>query len=239
MSIDRQTEKNRIESTSSNWSSLDAEFAHVINHTYLTLKPYFKGSSCLELGSADGGMTQFLVDDFQEVVSVDGSESFVSRLKERNIPNLTAITSFFEDLSLDQEFDTVILSHILEHVDNPVEILKIAKRYTKKGGVILIDVPNADSFHRLIGVEMGMLPQKDALNETDVKLGHRRVYTVDLMKEHIRLSGMKLQHWGGHFLKVLSAGQMKDFSPQLMDAFYNVGRYTPLHAAEIYFVCTH
>jgi 2-polyprenyl-3-methyl-5-hydroxy-6-metoxy-1,4-benzoquinol methylase len=41
-----------------------------------------------------------------------------------------------------------MLTHILEHVDDPVQVLKIAKKFLKEDGVLIADVPNAHSLHR-------------------------------------------------------------------------------------------
>jgi len=42
-------------------------------------------------------------------------------------------------------FDIVTIYHVLEHVDNPSEILKEIKRILKKGGTLIIGVPNTNS----------------------------------------------------------------------------------------------
>jgi SAM-dependent methyltransferase len=171
-------------------------------------------------------------------MAVDGSPKFVDQLTALGHPNLVARCSLFEELVCDTKFETVLLAHILEHVDNPVEIIRVGKKHVADGGVILIDVPNADSFHRLAGVRMGLLKKKDDLNETDHKLGHRRVYTVELMKKHIETAELRIREWGGCFLKTVSNAQMEEsWTREMMDAYFELGREFPGNAAEIFFVC--
>ena len=231
-------EKERLNNISDYWSSKTGVNSTFVTFSYKALQPFFRRDSCLELGSADGQMTQYLVQDFDKVVAVDGSQRFINELSQLKIKNLETVCSLFEEYKSGERFDTVIMSHILEHVDNPVEIISIGKRYLKPGGVLLIDVPNARSFHRIAAVEMGLLTKIDDLNETDLMLGHRRVYTSDLMKEHIKLAGLRLIHWGGHFLKTVSNKQIEEsWNDDMMKAYFEVGKSFPDYCAEIYFVC--
>ena len=39
-------------------------------------------------------------------------------------------------------FDVVILNHTLEHLEDPVSVLKKVKEVLKKGGIVFVDVPN-------------------------------------------------------------------------------------------------
>lgn len=231
-------EKERLDNISTYWSSKTGVNSVFVTLSYKALRPFFKGQTCLELGSADGQMTQYLVNDFDRVVAVDGSQKFIDELNEKGIKNLEAVCSLFEGYETKDKFDTVVMAHILEHVDNPIEIIAIGKKFLKPGGVLLIDVPNARSFHRLAAVEMGMLKVTDELNETDHMLGHRRVYTSDLMKDHIRQAGLKVVHWGGHFLKTVSNKQMEEsWNEEMMNAYFEVGKRFPDNCAEIFFVC--
>ncbi|MEX2426040.1 MAG: class I SAM-dependent methyltransferase [Thermomicrobiaceae bacterium] len=51
-----------------------------------------------------------------------------------------------------ESFDTVLLSHVLEHLPSPVTTIAEVRRVLKPGGVIIIWVPNAASFAaRLLG----------------------------------------------------------------------------------------
>ena len=91
------------------------------------------------------------------------------------------------------------MEHILEHVDEPVNLIKKAKNWLVDDGVILIGVPNAFSIHRLAAVKMGLLKSPFELNERDFKLGHQRVYSLDALENDIYKANLKIIEKGGIF----------------------------------------
>lgn len=73
----------------------------LIQRRYEHLSQYFAGKCCLELGSAEGSGTPYLLDSFDEVTIVDGSKDALrSVAKKLASPKLTAVHSYFEDLDL-------------------------------------------------------------------------------------------------------------------------------------------
>lgn len=44
-------------------------------------------------------------------------------------------------------FDVVTMYHVLEHVPRPLEVMGLVKRIVKRGGLVVIEVPNAGGLH--------------------------------------------------------------------------------------------
>ena len=231
-------EKNNLNKVSK-WYRTQDFYANLVNYCFLTFKPYFKQNSCLELGCADGLMTAHLVKCFKKVVAIDGSEKFCDLTKNRiKSPNLEVICSLFEEFETEECYHTIIMAHILEHLDNPVMLMKRVKSWLKNNGVILIDVPCADSIHRQAAVKMGLLKKVDELNDYDKKLGHKRVYKWETLQKDIIKAGLKIVKMGGIFLKPLTNAQIGEwFTREMIDAFFELGKDYPKIAAEIYAVC--
>jgi len=234
-----KNENQRLNNVSKWYSSRKGLDSRLVLYRARTLLPYFKGSTVLELGCADGLMTEMLVSHFKSVVAVDGSAKFCKITRDRiKVDNLEVVCCLFEELKLNQKFDTIIMAHILEHVEKPNLIISRAKTWLKDGGVILVDVPNADSIHRQAGVKMGLLKRNNELNELDKKLGHRRVYTLKTLQKDIKKTGLNIKVVGGVFLKPFTNSQIKKWwSEEMMDAFYELGKEYQEIAAEIYIVC--
>lgn len=210
----------------------------LIKKRYEHLSQYFRGKTCLELGVGDGSGTGFLVDKFKYVTVVDGSEDAIHNISEK-YPETNRFITNFEDLSFPKfvQFQTIILAHVLEHVDSPKDLLEKAYSFLAPGGVLIVDVPNGDSIHRQLGVELGLLNKRYDLNETDISIGHKRVYSYEefimqILSLPIKPAQVK---FGGMFLKVLSETQSeKVFTEEQLDAFFEIGAANPEIAAEIY-----
>lgn len=211
----------------------------LIKRRYKYLEKFFIGNSCLELGIAEGTGVDNLLERFGDVTVVDGSKKAIDSIKEKyKNTQLNAEHSYFEEMDLgNKKFDTILMAHILEHVDDPSVVIKKACEYLSPRGVMIIDVPNGNSLHRQVGVKMGLLKKSTDLNEADLSIGHQRVYTPESFKEEIKSAGMKTVELGGMFIKVVSNSQTeKVFDDKQLEAFFKVGVDNPGIAAEIYAV---
>lgn len=210
-----------------------------MSYTGKYLLESLKGPRILEMGCADGAMTSLLAEFFPDVTAVDGSAELIAKARKKagDRKNLTFVNAMFEEIDLEPNFDTVLQAHILEHVENPVEVLSIGRRLLAPGGLLVAQVPNANSVHRMIGVKMGIIETVTSLSGQDLKLGHRRVYTMQNLKKDAESAGLTVVNEGGYFLKPLSNSQMESWDNRLLDAFFELGRALPDIAAEIYVVC--
>lgn len=202
------------------------------------LLPRLRGPRILELGCAEGGMTKLLAEHFPHVVSVDGSPLLIERARQNTASDrVTFSCSLLEDFEPEGRFSSVLMSCILEHVHEPVFLLRRARNWLTEKGHIHIVVPNADALNRRVGKAMGMLKRLDELHERDLRMGHQRVYSRLTLAADIEASGLRVVWWDGIFLKPLSDGQMGGWDKKLLDAFFEVGRELPEYCAEIYAEC--
>jgi SAM-dependent methyltransferase len=214
--------------------NIDYEQAHFV---YESIRPYFNGKSALELGPASGYMTKYLVNDFEILHLVEGSKELLSQITD--YPNIFKHCSMFEDFKTDLKFETIIMSHVLEHNEKPIEVLAQIKNWLKDDGVFIVAVPNSKSLHRLVAVKMGLLPTEYALNERDHSLGHYRVYDLDKLSQDLISAGFKIIYTGGSFLKPLPNSQIEQYwSNEMVRGFYEVGKQFPGNCAEIFAVCS-
>ena len=193
----------------------------------------------LEVGAADGFMTEMIVKKVGEknVVVVEASEEYARKLKKA-FPKVEVHNKFVEEFDDTRKFETIIASHVLEHVKEPVVFLESLKGLVKKRGKILLSVPNANSFHRLLGVEMGMLEKTTQLNEADKKIGHYRVYDGELLREHVEASGLRVMKMSGSFCKFLSNSQLEEqVDRELWRGFCGMGKKFPEQAADLFCIC--
>ncbi len=209
--------------------------ARLMNFRYETIKPYFRGPHGLEIGSADGLMTQRLLGHFEELHVVEPVAKYTENI--RKLPRVVVHNCLFEDFDHQEKFDTVLMCHVLEHVDNPIELLEKASRVVRDDGRVIITVPNADSIHRHIGLKMGLLQTLDELNDTDRRIGHKRVYFFKSLRDHVEKAGLKTTKKLGFFVKFLSNAQMESMDESLVQALYEISDSFKDHCSSIGFVC--
>jgi 2-polyprenyl-3-methyl-5-hydroxy-6-metoxy-1,4-benzoquinol methylase len=199
---------------------------------------FWKGRRCLELGPAEGVMTPHLHRAFPDLTLVDGVEAFCASLRLR-FPTATVIRSLFEDFRPTALFDTLVLGHVLEHVENPVDLLRKAGSWLAPGGIICCAVPNSRSLHRQAAVLLRILDTERSLNPTDVHHGHRRVYDPESFRADFLAADLRVQFFGGYWIKPLSNRQMEaEWTPEMIGAFMQLGERYPDIAAEIIIIAT-
>jgi len=204
---------------------------------YPFLRPHFRGRTCLELGPATGYMTRLLVKDFGRVTAVEGSGELLAQIPD--FANLEKVHALFEDFSPAVSFDTVMMNHVLEHIEKPVALLRRIRGWMAPEGVLILGVPNAQSFHRLAAVHMGLLESEYAMNERDRELGHYRVYDLERLRAEAEDAGYSIIHEGGTFLKFLSNAQIETvMDDRILEAYHRLGAGFAKHCAEVFLVLT-
>src|SRR5208283_402243 len=106
---------------------------------------------------------------------VEGAETFCQAIRERH-PEVEVVHCLFEDYAPPCGYQNIILGHVMEHVENPVALLRRVRTWLAPGGRIMAAVPNSRSLHRQGATLMGLLPFEEAMNERDLHYGHRRIY---------------------------------------------------------------
>lgn len=114
---------------------------------------FCKGGRLLDIGCSTGDFLDQIGEsgkkDQWELFGVEISEYAASLAREKK--NLKIFNSTLEEAQFpDNFFDVITLWDVLEHLYDPYGSLIEINRVLKKGGVLLIRVPNYDSLDRLI-----------------------------------------------------------------------------------------
>ncbi len=187
-----------------------AEYNSILGHyQVLSCLEHAVGVSALDLACGDGMLTATFAEHFSRVVGVDASRTHLEKARRR-ISNAEFHESLIEDLKLEETFDTVLMLNVLEHVYDPVRVLKHAATFLKKGGVLIAHVPNAEAINRRLAVLMGTLRNCEELSPFDLDVaGHRRSYNIEGLEKDVQKAGLRVKATGGIFYKMLSTAQME------------------------------
>ncbi len=166
-------------------------------------------ASLLELGLGYGYTSNIFSEIAKDHDVIEGSQLVIENFK-KNFPDcpVNVIESFFETYETDKKYDLIVMGFILEHVDNPVQVLKHYKKFLNSGGGIFATVPNAEVMNRKLGNIMGVLPNMQVLSEHDHVLGHKRYYTMDSFKDDAKKAGYEVSRIEGIYLKPLTTKQL-------------------------------
>jgi 2-polyprenyl-3-methyl-5-hydroxy-6-metoxy-1,4-benzoquinol methylase len=209
-----------------------------IQYCFRILKRYLRGRRILELGPAEGVMTELLSQTGMELTVVEGSSVFCESLRLR-FPAVKVVHALFEQFEPDEKYDVIVLGHVLEHVQDPRSVLLLARSWLQPNGIIFAAVPNARSLHRQAAVVMDLLPQEDALNDKDRHHGHRIVFNPESFRAAFIRVGFVIDVFGGYWLKPVSNSQIENtWTPSMVEAFMQLGERYPDIAGEIYVVAS-
>jgi 2-polyprenyl-3-methyl-5-hydroxy-6-metoxy-1,4-benzoquinol methylase len=207
-----------------------------VRYSFRVFERYLRGDSILEMGPAEGVMTELLATTGKALTIVEGSRAFCDSLALR-FPAARVVHSLFESFAPETRFDNIVLGHVLEHVEDPADIVRRAADWLTPRGRILAAVPNSRSLHRQAAVLMGMLASENALNEMDIHHGHRRVFDPESFRACFQNAGLAVEVFGGYWLKPLSNRQIEaTWTPQMLKAFMQLGERYPDVAGEIYVI---
>lgn len=105
------------------------------------IKDYHKDSHILEIGCSGGPLIKFLQrQGFENVKGIDINKRAIEICKQKGINNVEVADGLETGLG-DQQFDIVIASDVLEHIQDENKALFEWYRILKQGGQLIIFVP--------------------------------------------------------------------------------------------------
>ena len=98
----------------------------------------------LEIGCGPGGILKFFQDKGFTVQGVDFDEEHLEYGRKNNLNLLNE-----KSLNKSSKFDLIILSHVLEHIKDPIGEIKKIKNYLKNDSLIYIEVPSIQMINNM------------------------------------------------------------------------------------------
>lgn len=231
-------EIEHLESISAFYEKGDRMDELMIEREIEIIKQYpTEGKRALEVGCGSGSSTEKLYQLFNEIEVVEPSQKNIALLKHR-IPDVICHEALLENFSTPHKFDFVFFLNVIEHVEHPVESLKCLAELVRHEGLIFISAPNCMSLNRRAGYKMGILENYEKMAPKDFEVGHRRLYTVAMLRDHCEQAGLKVLSMKGIYLKPLSESQMIALGDDAVRAFYSLGEEIPEYCASLLAVAT-
>ncbi len=207
-------------------------------------EPFIRPGSVLELGSFNGDFTRRLAERFADLTCVEASDQAVATARSRLGAKATIVNAAFETVTLARRFDNIVLTHVLEHLDDPVAVLKrVNDEWLAEGGRFFLVCPNANAPSRQIAVRMGLISHNAAVTPAEKEHGHRITYTLDTLEREARAAGLAVIHRSGIFFKALANFQWDRLlatdiiSKEYLEGCYQLGQVYPDLCSSIFLMC--
>lgn len=209
-----------------------------------SFEPFLRPGNMLELGSFKGDFSRRLLTRFDDLTCVEASSVAIDEARQRCDERVTFVHGMFESVTLARRYDNIVMTHVLEHLDDPVRVLRrVNDEWLAEGGRFFLVCPNANAPSRQIAVKMGLISHNAAVTPAEAEHGHRITYSLDTLERDAVHAGLKVVHRSGIFFKALANFQWDRLlqtdiiSKQYLEGCFQLGQVYPDLCSSIFLVC--
>lgn len=217
-----------------------------VMHPFLmrSFQPFLQEGKTLELGSFRGDFTKRLSQYCADISCVEASAVAIDAARAALGASVNFFHATFETVELPDRYSNIFLTHVLEHLDDPVGLLsKISNDWLQEGGRLFLACPNANAPSRQIAVKMGLISHNAAVTDAECAHGHRCTYSLDTLERDAVAGGFQAVHRSGVFFKALANFQWDRLlgsdiiSEDYLEGCYQLGQHYPDLCASIILIC--
>lgn len=192
---------------------------------------FYKPKKILEVGA--GTQSQLLLDyDFEELKIIEPNRNFYNLnndlINDHQIINASIDNCYFESFNSDSSYDLILLSSLLHEIEDLGVFFKKLTDICSSNTVIHINVPNSNSFHRLLAKSMGIIKNTSEKSSRNIKLQTSRIFDIISLEKLISEYNFKILHTESFFIKPFTHSQMQKMlddniiSMDVLDGLYNL-----------------
>ena len=145
-----------------------------------------------------------------------------------------------------ESYSVIVISGVLHEVEEPKKFLDTAIRLSTPDTTIILTVPNADSFHRVLAYESGLIKNVSELSQTNLRHQVHNVYNMEELMTLVnevavaRNKQAVFLERGSYFVKPFTHKQMTQclnfgiFDEKILDGLNNMVKHMPDLGSEIY-----
>lgn len=167
-------------------------------------------STVLDIGCASGKLVHLLQKKGYFATGIDEPAQSIEYARA-NFLGTFVQDYFISPKSQMLNFDVVILSHVLEHFQDPIHTLERAKDYLRPGGHLIIAVPNlsayeTDSIWRSISAYSAFAPE------------HKIAFTPATLQRYVEQAGFQVVRIGTHtYRHQIVAGVVRNIGRRVLN----------------------
>lgn len=222
----------------------EATQAHYRRKHLLDQLARFKPANILEVGC---GMEPLFLhhSGFEHLFVIEPAAAFHAHATEaaHGRPDVQVLAGTLQDLAPSlsgQTFDCIVLSSVLHEVPVPAELLTAALSLCGNDSIVHVYVPNANSLHRLLALEMGLIADLREISATQQRMQQGIIHDRQSLAQLLEQSGFEVLESGSVFIKPFTHAQMAAMQQQgvltqaMLDGLYRLSRHLPDMGSELY-----
>ena len=169
-----------------------------------------KFEKIVDLGCGGGYVTRLVKKEYKpkEIIAVDVSREAIKHAKDKDKSNIKYVVA--DAFTFDsKETDMVIITDLVEHVDDPKKLLRHISTYSKE---LLVRIPLEHTFSNSLFKKLGF---KDEYAKFREKYGHIHHYTVKSF-----INQLKESNWNVKEFRVFKVPKRSYFPLELLRLFF-------------------
>ncbi len=182
---------------------------------------------------------------FDQLTIVEPGAQFAAKARQdvSGLAGVSIVEAFMEeaiDTLKTQSYDLILLSSLLHEVPDPALLMRSAKALCDADTMVHANVPNAQSMHRLLALEMGLIQDIYAQSALQKSFKQPRIFDLAQLKTLATDAGFKVVEHGSFFMKPFTHGQMMTMvnnellTSRMLDGMWALTKHFPDHGSEIY-----
>jgi SAM-dependent methyltransferase len=195
-------------------------------------------ASVLDVGAGDGVLLSRVAKPSARRVGTDLADDALEKMRGRGLEAVKA--DHDEGLPFDDEtFDLAMCLDVLEHVFAPERLLSEIRRVTKRGGRVVLSVPNAFNLANRIAYALGRhVDVMDVAHRTGATFSeHIRFFSEPLLDKMVAAQGMRVVERKYYFPDELSDVKAAPWAARLVTLPRLHERIPSLFALAFFVVC--
>ena len=148
--------------------------------------------SVLEFGCGNGRNLEVFREDGHDVFGVDGLSDAVNACRKKGID--AHLINLDTEFSLNGKWDLILILDVLEHLEDPLKLLQVSKKFLNEGGRIIINVPNHFTLQGRFRIMLGSgIDSEKFFPDSEVwNYPHLRFFNYESIVDMTKICGLQI-----------------------------------------------
>ena len=206
----------------------------------------YKAKNILEIGCGNAPIFEYY-PDFNSMTVVEPALVFFNNLTDKSklFPEkkITMVHGFLENVYeklAANSYDFILVSGLLHEVDSPELLLNLISNLCGNDTVVHINVPNKNSFHRMLALKSKIIDSLDQHSDSQIRLQQKDFFDMESLTQLIGNAGFTSIDQGSYFLKLFTHTQMDQIlsnniiNDKILNGLFEILELFPEYGAEIF-----